>query len=268
MVMSSFLLFIALANIGGSQSQVEFSQSVRDFESQMNDIVNDVPTGFFPSNDGVVCQVLVLTDPDNRPRISAGSGDGLGRNEECIHVGKALHFAPDGDESMLRVYTLAGRRSSVTGAPVQTVNEARPVAVADTSDGSFPSTFVDVRLQHGMRVDRILNADTSTNTYGIVAVLANFAGSSPLNAVSEGQSVQIGGINGSSLGLDTNIAVNTMINALDGDPALNPGGFAQANGGLVLCLTDDTGRIASLTIGAQGSATGQLAIGNYDTRCN
>lgn len=261
--LTSALLIVAVANISGNQRATQFSQSVRDFESRVRDIVNDVPTGYFPTNSTIGCRIV------GGPEVfTSGTPTNLGGNPDCLYVGKAMQFAPNGDDEKMLLYTLAGRRVTAAGDTVKTIDEAEPIAVARPGDGSFTDSVEEVNLRFGVRVRKVFNADTPLNTYGIVGVLSRFEGSTPTNETSEAQAVQIGGIVGSDLNISEADAVNVYMNNLTGNAAVNPGGLESAQDGIVICLIDDANRKASLTIGAGGSAGVRLNIDDYNVGCD
>ena len=258
--LTSFLLLVAVSNITAAQRNVQFAQSVRDLESRVGDLINDVPTGFFPTNSTIGCRVL-----GSGPDIYISAGEELGSNENCLHVGKALQFSPDGNDDKLLVYTLAGRRLSSNDSPVLNIDEAEPVAVAKPLDLSFNDVVTEITLGNGVEFGRIFNADvsppTASSSFGIIGIVTNFEGTTPTNKVSEGQSVQIGGILGSTQGVAKSNAVNRI-------NTLSSANFVTAEGGMVICLTDGGNRKASLTIGSKGSGGVRLDIDDYNVGCN
>lgn len=262
--LTSFLLLVAIANVTSGQRQVQFVQGVRDFESELSDVVNDVPTGYFPSNDALSCRTGVA-----RPIIDDSGGNGLGKNEECMYVGKALQFRPDGSANKVLVYTLAGQRL-ISGQPVTTIDEALPVAVANPATPGFLDTISEIPLRNGVEISRVFNGDgpnplTFDMMYGSIAILTAFEGSTPAGDVS--QAVQIGAIRGTALG-NTKLQAYNLINQLQTTSPGNNGEFVRAEGGMVICLSGEGDRKASVVIGAKGSTGTKLDIDTYDQRCN
>ncbi len=261
--LTSFLLVVAIANITAGQRQVQFTQGVRDFESQFNDVINDVPTGYYPSNSALTCTV-----GGPRPVIDDTGGSGLGKSDDCMYVGKALQFRPDADDTKVLVYTLAGQRL-LAGNPVTSLDEAAPVAVAKPSDATFQDTVVEIPLRNGVRIDKVFNGDgvdpvPADLQYGSLAIMVTFEGSAPSGDVS--QAVQIGGIKGTILG-ENEQAAYTLINKLQTISPGNDGEFVKPNSGLVICLVDGDRR-ASITTGVSGGSGTKLDIDTYDQRCN
>lgn len=266
---TSFLLVIALTNIGGRQAQVQFSQGVRDLESKLNDIINDVSTGYFPTNTTLTCDATAPGRP-----IIGGSGagnDGLGTDEDCLYAGKALQFSPGGDDNKVLVYSLAGRRN-VSGSPVVNLDDAAPVAIYLPGTSSTDSVE-EILVQNGVKIYRMFSTDavpplppSSASETGIIGVLTNFEGANPANSVSEGQSVLVGGINGGKLGMSRTQAV-AIIDSLESVPT-NSGGLVLPNEGIVVCLNDGSSRKASITIGGGLGSRVVLDLDTYHEGCN
>lgn len=262
--LTSFLLLVAISNVTSGQRQVQFVQGARDFESQLSDIINDVPTGFYPSNDQLSCRPGV-----GRPVIDDSGGSGLGKNEDCMYVGKAVQFRPDGNDTKALVFTLAGQRL-IGGKPVTSIDEALPVAVANPAVAGFLDSVAEIPLRNGVQVSKVFNGDgpnplTIDMMYGTIAVLAAFEGSTPAGDMS--QAVQIGAVRGTILGNSKQQAFD-LINQLQTTSPGNNGEFVRADGGMVVCLIGEGNRKASITLGASGSSGTKLDIDTYDQRCD
>ena len=259
--LTSFLLVIAVSNISSNQRNVQFSQGVRDFESIMADIINDVPTGYFPTNSSLSCDASA----PGPPVIDDAGNSGLGTDNDCLFVGKALQFAPDSNNQQILVYPLAGRREFAT-RPAQTFDEVAPVAVAKPSDPAFDEEIDVINLQNGIEITRVFNGDAATpppptDQYGVVGILANLEGANPA-AFAESQAVQIGGVQGTGLN-------ETRVAAVGDLSPLQFANFRRADDGIVICLADDSGRKASLTIGSSGSSGTKLGLDTqYHVGCN
>ncbi len=263
---SAVIFVAAMAAISGRQQQVQFAQSVREFDAKIADLVNDVSTGFFPTNETISCQVTAGDVQINN--VTAG-GEKLGTSDDCLYVGKALQFQPEGRQDVLRIYTLAGKRyqdSKLT--PSSTIANAKPKAVSMTSDATFNSSVEEYMLLYGLRVRKVIRpVSPSVNTdFGTIGLMSNFGGVS----VSDAQSIKIGGIVGTSLGQTEGQAV-TIINSLTDDPTQSAtNGYINTNTpeGIVLCLIDQNNMKASVSLGALGSNATKLDIDTYDRGCD
>ena len=123
LVIAGGLIASTIAILYNRQRQIEFSQSVRQFELDINDLINDTTTGNFPVVEGVVCQqqlgtneLVFSADPDAIP----------GRNRDCILLGKVIQLGASTDkpptpDDSYGVHTLLGssllQQGSYRGSP-------------------------------------------------------------------------------------------------------------------------------------------------------
>jgi type II secretory pathway pseudopilin PulG len=261
---SSMMFVAALTAIGGRQQQVQFAQATREFDAKLRDIINDITTGYFPTNPTINCNVIA-----GEVQIAISTDEDLGTNDTCVYVGKALQFQPEGNPNIMRVYPLAGKRySDLKLTPSVSIAESKPKAVVLLSNATFKDQVENYNLLYGLKVTRVIRqiSPSVETDYGVVGILSNFGGSS----VSESQSVQVGGVFGSSLGLDKSSAV-AIINTLSDDVArTGSSGFIEknTNEGVTICLESPEGKKASVTFGIKGSSTTELKLDNYEKGCD
>jgi len=262
LAVSSLMFVSAMRAISGRQKQVQFTQSVQEFDAKFKDLINDVTTSYYPTNDSVDCSVS-----GGEVQINPGMDQSLGTNDDCVYVGKVVHFQNEGNDTALRIYAMAGKRYSDNFlTPSSSISEAKPKAVTSTNIG-FTESAEDYVTIYGLRITRVIRPISNVvfTDYGSIAIMSNFGGSS----ISEAQSSQIGGILGSSMGGDTQSALS-IINQITDDPAKAsfPGYFVKnTNEGVVICLESPESKKASLTVGAKGSSNTQLQIDNYNEGC-
>lgn len=262
---SALIFFAAMTAISGRQNQVQFAQSTRDFESKIRDLINDVSAGYYPTNDTVDCN----TDLDaDRVDIVASTNKKLGTNNACIYIGKAIQFLPDSDETKIRTYVLAGKRYIKNGEvePVTSIDEAGPRAIAKPGDALFTETVQEYTLLYGLKIKKVIVPSIpAPNERGVIAIISNFGGS----LTSESQTVQVGTIYGSEPNHTEDEALD-VINRLTDDLALiDQNGFfdKSTEQGIIICLENFDGRLASVTIGVKGSATTTLQMDDYNVGC-
>lgn len=161
LAVSSGLLAAAMATISGQQAKTEFTTSVRDFESRLQDVLNDVATGTYPPFNAK-CKIVAGV-----PTPNAGTSE-QGTNEDCVFVGKAMQFAPSGAEGRFDIYTLAGRRQIPATATnpikeVGNIQEANPRILGNTGE-----TIDSVTLRSSLAVRKMfVGPAPGTELYGI-----------------------------------------------------------------------------------------------------
>lgn len=247
------MLFLSAAIlIAGRQRRTQFEQSIRNVHAQIQQVINEVNVGQYPSNPGFTCTANV-----GGPNLASAAGAEQGTNEGCIFLGKAIQFAVDGtDPQEFRAYTIAGLQrvgGNPNGNEVSSLAEARPVVVSPVS---FPDSQKQERLQYGLTVGSMYyNGDTS-RTIGGIALVSSLASYDNGNLESSSQQLNVIPLDGTSLGQTPAAAVtamNTKLRAATVDSDQNP------SGGVQICFvsggTDQSGLITIGSNGRQLSAT-------------
>lgn len=261
---SAVIFFSAMTAIGGRQQSVQFAQAVREFDAKIRDVINDVTTGYYPTNSTITCTISA-----GAPQITVDNDAKLGTNNSCIFIGKAIQFLPDGEAERMDVYSLAGLRFEDNDqTPTSTIAKAQPVPVARPGNAAnFTDATESYNLLYGLRVKKVIRPlGTTPPTYGAVGIISNFGTA----GVSDAQSVQIGGIIGSNTGANEASTIR-ILDALTDDPTrARNDGYIEKNTteGIVICLENDRGKKASLTFGAKGTAATKLDIDTYDRKCD
>lgn len=168
MAVTSVTAVTAFTVVRGQQSRNEFSQSVRDFESKINDVANDVAKGYFPNNGNrPICSVSnaginFVAPPGGSPGPQQGSSN------DCVFAGKALEFNPSGDDTRIRVLTIAARRRTRDNKTITSLANLQ-----NEDMRSMDGQEEDLRLQHGLRVKSVRY--DSSNGNNAVVFLSGFA---------------------------------------------------------------------------------------------
>jgi hypothetical protein len=250
LAISSLLFISAVIAIGGRQAQVQFTQGVNDLESTLQDIINDVGTGFFPHSNDFRCNA-----PTNSGPITFSSEDDQqGTSANCVFLGKAIQFEPAGGSGTIKVITIVGKRT-VNGSLASNLDQAQPRAVV----GPPPEADITetLQLKNGIIVTDI-SVGSGANPYGgrgTLAFLSNFS-----NAPGEPgtSATRFTPIPLTSLNTNTALAVISINATADGNSIFNP------PSGFVICLRERGGnRRASITIGGGGS--GPVISVDFDT---
>jgi type II secretory pathway pseudopilin PulG len=255
---SASLFVSAMVAIGGRQQQVQFTQAVRGFDSQLKDLMNDVSTGFFPGLGTVNCRMDPSASANVRPELNTQNVDESiqqGTSDNCIFVGKALQFGPSiGDtteNSRILVHTLVGRRTNADQNDVTGIAEANPVAVSPLSESDpLPNFTNEIILDWGLRVNRVVVPGGGGGTFGSIGLFNTFSSTQSSDPISESQVVDLGPITTSEIGQTSYDAVALLNTITDSAPipgevevSLNP------PEGVVLCLSDpDQNREAAITL--------------------
>ena len=261
------LLASALILIRGQQNRTEFTQTINDVQQQIDDVMNDVVTGFYPNTDNFTCRASAnIPLPE---KVASGGSAQQGKNLDCIFMGRALQFGVAGTSGGgFNNYTVVGLRQyndPVNGKrDVATFSEAKPTAVAPgtSSSSNFPDATVSNSLRYGLRVTKMNYYDASNTpqsiagfvVMGSLAVLNSGTG----NLVSGSQRVNIVPIPIGSPGNlnSTPQSFVDQINGLSNSSVINPAG------GIVLCFrSGGTSQYGVITIGANIDSTGAVTTG-------
>lgn len=150
-------LFVMIAGTFSSQQKrTEFSTAAREMESRVRDIANDVSTGRYDSSNNFSCNI----DPSGVPKfISTATPNYQGTNQECIFIGRVIHFGVDrSDGKSFNVYPVAGAREFddpiVGKRDVADLTEAKPKAIArlSTDPPANPDLTETVRVPSGLAI--------------------------------------------------------------------------------------------------------------------
>lgn len=245
------LLFAMIAlTFTGTRGRTQFQTAARDIESRTRDIINDTSTGYYYRTGDFSCQATVAG-----PVFSPGGAE-QGSNQECIFIGRVLHFDVDDDPTEYHVYNVAAlRRVYPDGPEVSNFQEAQPEPIFGGVAAAERLT-----LPNGAEAASIYyNSGGSVVPISAIGFLSSFArydsgalqpGALSVNVVPLGDGV--GKTEGHVAGF-----IRTLGNAPD-PPVQNP------DGGLVVCINSGTSdQHAVLKIGGEGSQlTTDLVIGN------
>jgi type II secretory pathway pseudopilin PulG len=120
LAVSSAILVSTILIFSGQQRRAQFTQGLRDIESKLREVQNDVSTGKYPAISGVSCSA----DYTNLggPILSGRPGATPGTSLDCMLMGKAVVF----NQSGMDIYTLIGNRYLNTQRdPVRSTSEAK-----------------------------------------------------------------------------------------------------------------------------------------------
>ena len=268
MAVSAGLFFTAITAFGGRQQEVQFTQAVRDFDSRLSDISNDIASGFFNNSDNLECNV-VSAPPPAMKKLNIFSGSDLqGASDKCVFIGKVLQFQPQGlseNKSKFKLITVLGSRYITASgtSPVNNLSEAAPKAIEQNVE--------TIDLDWGLRVTKILYQNASVpsgqniGSFGyFTSFTQSFTDGISEATLSDNQRVQHIPVLGSSFNSPTD---DTGILG-DIETVTSPASPTE----IIICLQKaDQSKRAMITVGKDGSYGTSVDFtesANYDSRCN
>ena len=256
-------LFVAIAaTLAGRQNAAEFTHAIQSVQSQIQQTINQVSTGFYPNQKNFACSASGGT-----VQIAAGS-NAQGTNGDCVFLGKVMQFGiTDTDPEAYQVYTIVGLRDITvgSGSPFFT---SHPAVLGFT--GSYETYSSSVALEYGLTTKWIRSYSNPLCTspscsIGAVAFLlepGNVTGAgSAYDATA--QPVDLVPIADSRLGQTVEQAVGLIESGMAGSGGLNDQQLARdvsinPPSGVELCFASGGSRESGLiTIGGSGR---QLAV--------
>lgn len=247
----STMLFLAFTSVfDGRQRAVEFTQATRDTQIKIQSIINEVASGYFPSNAGG----CVVGGGASSPPVFTGAGS-QGTSNQCVFLGKAIHMGTT-DRRKFNTISIAGRRLNGSNKEVSSLTEAVPTPISSiTQEG---------QLQYNLYVTRIAVPSVVGSEYGTIAfitTLPKFQGQTRTLA-SGAQRVSYAAIPGTSLNDALPIATGSVSTVRDTD--MNP------PSGIYICLADeadvnDAKQKTMIVIGEGASQTSARLEGEYNT---
>lgn len=246
LAVSSTLLISGMSLVQGQQRKAEFNQAIRDTEQQIQDVINNVRSGFYPSQGTFTCTAVAGSPV--RTHINS-SDTPVGQNKDCVYLGRVIQFnTTAADKSNFSVYSIAGLREYTKGpAAVTSIQRADPKHIADlTETRTFKYGLETVRVKY--------SGDADLGSVGFLTEPGKTDGSgNPMSGIQAVRLVPIEGTNGNT-GSSTPTALD------------NPGNYAtqDPSSGVTVCLqSGGTNQYGIITIGGTaGQLTTKLEIKN------
>jgi len=242
------LLFVSAAVlIAGRRQQTEFNQAIRQVQSQIQQVINDVATGYFPNTNSFQC----AAGPSG-PVLTSGSGTEQGANSGCIFVGKAMQFAVvSTSPQQFNTFTIAGLQKTSSGAEVSTLAQAQPKAISpNTTQPNIPDITVTDQLLGGLTVvDMWYDNGAGRRPIGVMAFVNSLAspGSTIVSGTQQLGVVPVDDNNVNSARDRSKEQAATAINTSLATSPLNP------TGGVYICFkSGGTNQSGLITIGDTG----------------
>jgi len=227
---TGLLVTSALLVINGRQNKTEFQTAINDLKQQIQQIVNETSSGYFPGNGSFNCSASTGSPPTLTNTASA-----QGTNAGCVFLGKFIQFGVHGtDPQQFPVYPIAGNRLDATSQQASTLYGSTgtwPVAVAAGSsyNNSLTNSMVTTNtLKNGLTA--VLGKMTytkpgggggSTGAVGFLSSLGSYSGSGCSGSLCSG-SQQVGLYVSSSAAAALNATQATVVDAIDTPNAIIP----------------------------------------------
>jgi hypothetical protein len=255
LAVSAAIFFAAMQLIGGQQGKAQFIDAVRDFETKLTDMANDVSTGYYQGDGSFNCY-----DSGGGVLKFDGAGTGQGTNEPCIFVGTVIKFGDgttgsDDERSKFTQFTMAGLRSDSSGLNTTSLVNAKP-QVVDAS-----TSYATQTISYGASVQCVgLGSSCVWNSplYGALGFFTKFVGTDP----SGGNGIQTDVLPYMAVPLNT--TGQSQMNNIS-YPTTNYSTGLNPNGGITICLKSATSpQYALVHVGGSGNnLTFSNEIKNY-----
>ncbi len=255
LAVTGFMLLAALFLVVGQQSKVEFSQSVREVESAIQQGINEVGSGYYPNPGNLDC-----SPGAGKLNISDGS-NAQGTNADCIFLGKAIQFGEPGvdDRQQYVVHSIAGQLNNEG-----MLTKAYPTSIApgnttnNTGGPNFPDASTTKQLLYGLKVVSMKYFDGGSGSgvpIGAVAFISELGTFLNPGYETGTQQITLIPVGGTEDGVGNFVtAKETVVDRINtnlSNPALSP---PDPSGGVAICFasgsTDQSGLI---TIGNNSS---------------
>jgi len=257
LAVSSALLVSALLFVGGQQRKTEFYQSIHDIEQQINDVMNNVSTGYYAKTTGFNCGING-TDLDFLEGSAA-----QGANQGCLFIGRAIQFSVGGDGKNFNVYNLVGKQYSSGTTEVNSLQEARPKALATSPADNTENRI----LKYGLNVVS-MDYDSTIPT-SVVAFVTDFA--------QPGTGVSVGGLESGSRTAKLYAIVGTTLNSskddavakIDDPGSINAGAvnIKEASSVKICFASGGTNQSGLITIGGENRQLSTKLEIFYNNNC-
>ena len=252
LAVTAMMLTSAMILIVGQQNRVQFTQSMQDIQSVIQQTMNEVGAGYYPSANNIEC-----SPGGGGVNLSTGSTE-QGANTGCIFLGKAIQFASDGTAGTeYRIYSIAGRQDDggITDSQ-RTLADATPTAIArgqtTNQAASVPDATDTKRLLYGLKVVGMwYTQGGSKKDVGAVAFLNGLGSFKDSQLVSGTQQLSLVPVDNSDGGGSVVSQVpERVVDAINTKMETSP---QNPDGGVSVCFSDGSpDRSGLITIGSNG----------------
>lgn len=244
LAISGLLFASAVVAVGGGQRQAQYSQAVRDFETQIKDVANDVSNGFYPSYERGRCSVTGSgINFDNSINGAPGTSD------DCVYAGKNLMFNL-GDPDKFGVGILVGVGPRIGQQPNLSLTALQPTLAYKNQGSNSIDLTTTKPIRFGAQVTKIGLVDDPTRNFSSLAFLTDYNTTSQIQE-SGTLSTNVYGIAGN---LDASSDLEDYQDDIENMP-VNAALVVNPRNGFYICLKTSDNRYARVILGIDGVIT-------------
>lgn len=256
LAVTAALFTSAVLLINGKQRVSSFNQAIHNVQTELQQSINEVGSGYYPNNGNISC----TAGGGSGPQLSNAAAP-QGTNEACLFIGKVDQFAVGSaaaDPQTYNVYTIVGLRGGFNSLSTNFLDSKARVIAKGVSEGnsSIPDAFETKNLLYGLTVVGLYYNGSPANTAEAIGFASNL---SSLSASDGSQQINIFAVPHialMNLHLDKATAV-TDINSRLG--ALPPTALNPPQGVQICFMSGGTQQSGLITIGA-GSRAGNVDL--------
>jgi prepilin-type N-terminal cleavage/methylation domain-containing protein len=248
LAVTAFLIAAALIYVSGQQQKAQFTQSIHDAQSKVDDIINKVGSGYYATTGNFNC-----TTGGGVLNINPGTNT-RGTNTGCIFIGRAIQFGIDDAGSPpnrpkgtgFNVYNLVGLQYLSGNILIQDLPSGKPDLAVETTEKD--STIYGLRVT-GMNYTI---GGVPHNT-AMTAFITDFGTAPSGIPAPSARTVSLYAVKGP--GLTVNNTQDDGVHNVDKPAKIVPADSVS------ICLTDGGNLQGKITIGSKGrQLTTTLAI--------
>lgn len=253
LAVSTALVLSAIVLISGRSDKTQFMTATNDLKQQLQQIMNETATGYFPNANNFTCK----NTGNALPTLTDGSAQ-QGTNGDCVFLGKAVQLGATGSTGNLQIYAIAGYRLSIAKKEVTSLDEASPEAIAPgVSHNASGLTGItqSYPLENGLTVGTMKYTGGNISGFALLTTLASYnaAGSSCNGVCSGSQNFTLYAID--KTGLTPGLDGPHFVDILDGQGAANSASNYIPTDNVTICFNSGTtaNQSAVYTIGSSGN---------------
>jgi prepilin-type N-terminal cleavage/methylation domain-containing protein len=232
------ILFVSVVTVmSGRQGKAQFQQSINAVKTEIEQIITEVQTGYYPNPRNFNCTI----GPSGAPVITGStSANEQGSNMGCVFMGKTIQFlVTDGGSERYAIYPLAGLQTATSFAATQVK------AVGHATETKM--------LQYGIQPSWVQPATGSR--VGALSFVTSFESSPASTEVRGSQSIQIRPVPSSSL---NNMTVNNAQAIIDANAAAG----SLVNGAKICYQSGTTSQHGIVSISGGGTVSLKINSGS------